>query len=412
MKKIPIYIMTALLTVSCLNLEHGNPYEKSMNDLTISVTFPEVPEMDRSGINVEVCNINSGMQTIVQTDKDGIARTRTLNGMYRISAFHSSGEHQFNALEDRVKVAGKARELTLKFLENKPGKLLIKELYVGGCSKMPVDKGDYQSDKYAILHNNSDEVIYLDSLCIGTLSPYNSNSPIQPWLKKDAAGNTIYPPFLPIIQAVWKIKGNGSTFPLQPGQDAIIAFCGAIDHSAIYPESVNLNREDCFVCYNLKYFPNTTYHPVPGDRIRQDHIMDMVIKTGKAKAYTISVNSPTFVIFKAKGQTIEEFTSHSDNVIPTPGASTDKVVCIPPNWVIDGMEVFNGSSSENVKRLMPMIDAGSVTLSATHKGRALRRKINLKKTAEKGYEVLMDTNNSSKDFEETEHASLWKEGKR
>lgn len=397
-----------LCLTSCLELSKDNPYEENLYKMKIQLHFPDkISGKVPSGVEVELFNINTGGRFVAASDANGVAEVTVINGMYRVSSSLVLDDVLFNASEDRVKIAGQDRELGLHFLEIVPGELLIKELYVGGCSKMPVEKGDYQSDKYVILHNNSEKVYYLDSLCIGTLSPYNSTA-ANPWLDKDAFGNTVYQPFLPIIQALWRFGGDGKTFPLQPGEDAVLAFCGAIDHSAIYPESINLNKKDYFVCYNHKFFPNTIYHPVPGDQIRPERHLELVIKMGRANAYSISISSPTFVIFKAKGTSIEEFVSKSDNVIPVPGASIDKVACIPPEWVIDGMEVFNGTSTSNTKRLMPLIDAGAVFQNAFYMGHSMKRKVNEKKTAALGYEVLMDTNNSTHDFEETDRASLWR----
>ena len=49
------------------------------------------------------------------------------------------------------------------------------------------------------------------------------------------------------------------------------------------------------------------YHPAPGDQISDSRIIDVVIKTGKANAYTLSINSPTLTLFKAQGMSIQDF---------------------------------------------------------------------------------------------------------
>ena len=51
-------------------------------------------------------------------------------------------------------------------------------------------------------------------------------------------------------------------------------------------------------------------------------------------------------------------------------------------------------------------DAGFVLQSDVFKGHTLRRKVDEKASAENGYEVLVDTNNSSNDFYESEIQSL------
>ena len=280
---------------------------------------------------------------------------------------------------------------------------------------MAPKEGTYQTDKYVILHNNIDETVYLDSLCFGTASPYNSTS-ANPWTSRDEDGNTVFKPFVPIIQAVWQIGGDGKTFPLKPGGDAVICINGAIDHTVNVPLSVNLNNPDYFVCYNNgpNNFPNTSYHPAPGDKIRKDHILSLVIKTGTANAYAFSMSSPVVVIFKAKGTTIQKFvapsggSSRSENVIQIPGSTNDYVVTVPTGWILDGVEVFDGRSTSNTKRLMPSIDAGFVYQSNVFKGHTLFRKTDEEASAEAGFEVLQDTNNSTNDLYERETQSLHK----
>ena len=214
------------------------------------------------------------------------------------------------------------------------------------------------------------------------------------------------PEFLPIIQAVWQFPGDGDDFPLQPGGDAVMCLRGAIDHAAQYPLSVNLNRPDYFVCYNSTYFTNTAYHPAPGSLVSQDRYLDVVIKIGQANAYTLSISSPTVVIFRAEGTTIQEYVSVAENIIQVPGSMVDKVVKVPFEWVLDAVEVFDGRSSANQKRLVPSLDAGYVIQSDIFLGHSLRRNVDEQATAVAGYEVLADTNNSLNDFYESEKQSL------
>ena len=60
----------------------------------------------------------------------------------------------------------------------------------------------------------------------------------------------------------------------------------------------------------------------------------------------------------------------------------------------------------NQKRIPATIDAGAVSLSETFKGRTLMRKADESLSAEQGFEVLQDTNNSTEDFYERETQSL------
>ena len=399
MKKI-IYILSIVLAaVSCADIRHGNPYEEGLYVLTVTPQWPE-DGLERSGAEVRVEDMNTGSRYVSATGSDGTATFTLPNGLYRVTLSGRDGSNVFNASADKVVVSGSDHTLALTLSISKAGSIVFKELYCGGCKKLP-QEGDYQSDQYFILHNNDYQVQYLDGICFGTLSPYNSTS-ANPWLSEDGR----LPEFIPLIQAVWQFPGDGDDFPLQPGEDAVICLRGAIDHAVQYPLSVNLNKPDYFVCYNPTYFNNTTYHPAPGNLISQDRYIDVVIKTGKANAYTVSLSSPAVVIFRAEGMTIQDHVLIPDNVTPVPGSTVDNVVKIPYEWVLDAMEVFDGRSANNTKRLAASVDAGYVTLSDTYLGHTLMRRVDEEATAQAGYEILADTNNSLNDFYETEKQSL------
>jgi hypothetical protein len=403
MKRI-LYILTIVLAASCAGIK--DPYEGSLHLLSVTAQYPSGYEgFDLEGSEALVEEINTGSRYTSLTDASGSFAMTLPDGIYRVNISGRSGSDVFNGAADKVVLSGADLNLKLPLSYSKAGSIVIKEIYCGGCKKLP-QEGDYQGDQYFILHNNDYNVQYLDSLCFGTLSPNNATAS-NPWVSKDpATGESIFPDFLPIIQAVWQFPGDGDDFPLQPGEDAVICLRGAIDHSLQYPLSVNLNKPDYFVCYNLTYFWNTQYHPAPGNLISEDRIIDVVIKTGQANAYTFSLSSPTLVLWKAKGMTIQEFVSIQDNITPVPGSSIDNVVKVPYEWVYDAVEVFDARSANNSKRLAPSADAGYALQTDVFLGHSLIRHVDKEASAASGYEVLTDTNNSLNDFYESEKQSL------
>lgn len=405
MKKI-IYILAALLLASCVDVRNANPYEDAVNVLTLTAVYPEGLEgADKAGLNVVVEDMNTGSRYSQVTTADGTATFTLPNGLYRINVSGRSDIGIFNGTADKVVVSGGDLAFNIAMSYSKPGSIVIKELYCGGCKKLP-QEGNYQADQYFILHNNHYEVQYLDSLCFGTLSPNNATGANHFVTKDPSTGENVFPDYIPVIQAIWQFPGDGDDFPLQPGQDAVVCIRGAIDHSQQYPLSVNLNRPDYFVCYNVTYFWNPTYHPAPGDQISDSRIVDVVVKTGQANAYTLSISSPTLAIFKAQGVSIQDFTQSEENIIAVPGSSVDRVVKVPYEWVLDAVEVFDGRSTNNEKRLGPLADAGFVTQTDIYLGRSLMRYVDEEASAISGYEILADTNNSSNDFYESEKQSL------
>jgi hypothetical protein len=396
-RSICIFMMLPLL--QCC-MEMSGTYT-ALNTLKVTAMYPEgYSSFRRAGVEVTAENVSNGYLFRGETSDDGSATITLPNGIYRVSVSDRIGTSIFNGASDRVRVCDGNESIDLPLVYSKAGTLVIKEVYTGGCSKFP-QEGTYQSDKYFIIHNNDSRTAYLDSLCFGTLFPWNSTSS-NPWSDNPAytLDNVV------IGQAIWQFGGDGTTFPLAPGEDAVVVLCGAIDHSMQYPLSVNLNNEDYFVVYNLTYLTMTSYHPAPGDRIRQERIIGCPEYFGQAKAVTISMSSPTLVLFRPEGMTIQEYLSSTPQS-QVPGGS-EKVRPIPVEWVIDGMEAFNGASVSNSKRLSTKVDAGYVSFSEVYKGRTLMRRTDEAASAEKGYEVLMDTNNSTTDFYERETQSLHK----
>ena len=392
------------MAAACMDVKTSDPYQDGLNVLTVAAQWPE-GDFSHEGASVLVEDINTGSRYTAVTDISGQASFRLPNGLYRVNLNGREDGNIFNAAADKVVLSGKDLTLNLRISVSKSGTIVIKEIYCGGCKKLP-QEGNYQYDQYFILHNNDYQVQYLDALCFGTLSPYNSTGS-NPWVSKDpVTGDTVYPEFLPIIQAVWQFPGDGDDFPLQPGEDAVICLKGAVDHAAQYPLSVNLNKPGYFVCYNNTYFPNTTSHPAPGDQISVDRYLNVVVKTGKANAYTLSISSPTLVVFRAEGVAVEDYVRQSDTIIPVPGSTVDNVVKVPYEWVVDAVEVFDGTSSTNSKRLVPSLDAGYVTQTDLYLGRSLMRNIDEQASVNAGYEILQDTNNSLNDFYEREKQSL------
>ncbi len=401
------YILAYIFAVSCAMDQMGDPYtEESLNTLTIEVSYPEdYAEYPLEDLTVSIEDIDRSNKYSTTLNQYGTATVELTNGRYLVQFSSRHGNDIFNATADQVLLSDRDITLSLAPIRSEAGGLIIKEIYCGGCMKSPME-GSYHYDKYVILHNNSSDVVYLDGLCYSMLDPYNSQAS-NIWVTSDEyTGATIYPDELYLVQAVWSIGGDGTTFPLAPGEDAVICNSGAIDHTSQYPLSVNLNREDHFVLYDNVLFSNTYYHPAPGDKISPNRYLNVAIKLGVANAWPFSVYSPAPVFFFPEGRTIDEYILEPDAVFWKPGSNYDQIMRIPLEWVVDGVEVFYGGSSTNTKRFSPIVDAGYILHTELYDGKSLHRYVDAEASALAGYEVLIDTNNSSSDFYELSEASL------
>ena len=261
-----LFIGLALLLAACAE-EYKSPWPDALQLLSVNAVYPDgYAHAVHEGAVIRIEEISSGAAYLARTDRRGLAEIEVPPGIYRITCSDRTGKDLFNGAADKV-VVTERRIVDLRLSHSTAGGLVIKEIYTGGCSKAP-QEGTYQSDQYFIIHNNDFETVYLDSLCFGTLSPFNSTA-VNHWTERDpVTGETVFPDFAPVSTVVWQLPGSGKDFPLAPGADAVVALRGAIDHTLQYPLSVNLNRPDLFVCYNPTYFPNPTYHPAPGHQDR------------------------------------------------------------------------------------------------------------------------------------------------
>ena len=358
-------LILALFLAACTSLPE-TPYEEALLSLEVRITYPEAyADYCREGVEVAIEEVSSAGRYTAPTDAGGCARFRVTRGIYRVAVSDNAGEAIFNGMTDRVRLTDGDLALTLPLSYSRPGNILIKEIYCGGCSRAPLE-GTYQADRYVILHNNSSETHCLDGLCLGTLEPYNSNSTSgNVWTSTDPdTGATLFREYAPVVEAVWRFPGDGEQFPLAPGEDAVVAINGAVDHTLQYPLSVDLNRGEYFVCYNPTLYPNTTYHPVPGDRIQPARYMEVAVKVGRSNSYILSLSSPTVVLFRSVGVEMDDYLADRAASTVTKPGSSEICVKIPWEWILDGVEVYSGSSSNNVKRLSDAVDAGFVYLSA------------------------------------------------
>ena len=363
----------------------------------------------REGVAVKLSDRNTGNVYTALTDAQGHAGFRVAAGHYRLSVLDLPDDSAvFNGTIEQVDLVGEDKEVDVALKFSKPGTILIKEIYSGGCMQDPPATGTYADDKYIILHNNGFETYYLDGLCLAMVAPYNSQA-ANPWTSTDPSGNIVFRDYAAVPDCIWMFPGSGTDFPLQPGEDAVVAYHG-VDHTQTYSQSVNLNRKGCFVLYDMVYYPGNKLHPtpVPGDQIDQAHYMKVLKKTGTntAVVYVISQNSPAVILFRApEGFDLDAYLA--DDLQSTVQSGSITYSKIPwDDWIVDGVEVCNMTEATKHKRLHTDVDAGYVGFSAKAQGHTLHRKLDEAATAAAGFERYVDTNNSSNDFYERETQSL------
>ena len=222
-------ILSCLLVAGCTSFDR-NPYDGALRELRVTAVYPEgYAGYLREGVAVKLSDRNTGNVYTALTDAQGHAGFRVAAGHYRLSVLDLPDDSAvFNGTIEQVDLVGGDKDVDVALKFSKPGTILIKEIYSGGCMQDPPATGTYADDKYIVLHNNSFETYYLDGLCLAMVAPYNSNAN-NPWTSTDPSGNivsAITPPS-PIVSGCSRDRGrifrwNPARMPWWPTTASII----------------------------------------------------------------------------------------------------------------------------------------------------------------------------------------------
>ena len=259
-----------------------------------------------------------------------------------------------------------------------PNPLIIREAYFHGSSTL--EGANYTKDTYIELYNNAGpggQTVYLDSLCLATVFPYNSTTGNNAWAGRDT---------IPIAQMYWMFPGDGHTYPLAPGESAVVACIAAVDHGGRATSGLPLQKAH-FGCWS---------EILPRHEIAAGVVPMVLNMTGQGNQWAISIHSPAFVVFKpAMGVAAYQSQAAIWEDFEPGKSSGSKYWHIDKAWILDGVECVDSPSSA-IKRLPGTVDASYVWMRSGHySGKCVTRRLDF---TEDGIEVFMDTNNSDADF--------------
>jgi hypothetical protein len=409
-------------------------------EVTFQLTYPSGSEFGaEEGIEVSILNSSTNEIFKANTTAEGTVKFAANPGTYQATVLDrrvaNNNVYTYSITQSDIVLNeswNSATPVELQLTEAVSGQIIIKELYVGGCPKDD-GSGYYGNDQYVILYNNSDESATLDNICLGTVSPYNSNASSD--YVVDGALNYLNEGWVPAISAIPHTK---SAVTIEPGEEMVIALCGAIDHTSTYSKSVNLASSDYWVLWDNKDQLTHSKYVAPDASIPSSQYLG-IQKWGLGTGWVFSNSSPAFCIFTTKGSTPEAFGSSTDNLTAEEGDKGSKK--LNTEWILDGIEVYR-AGYENFKRFPDGIDSGSaqftsklgytvyrnVDKAATEaiEGNANKlvyeynygteidgvsstdpNGINAEASIAKGARIIyMDTNNSTNDFHQRSQASL------
>lgn len=374
-----------------------------MVQLDVEDTFTGLSTGD---INVLLTNTIDNGTVTVSTNASGIAQFVDIApGTYNVTATMNLSSEEagascgyyeemtLNAVENNVQLMGGVDSEVTITLDGKPSSsLVIKEFYYNGAND-PTYSILFK-DQFVEIYNNSAEVAYADGLYLASLAPSTSGSN-----ENDVPLDLDHSEFV-YASKILRIPGSGEDYPIQPG-GSIIVCLNAVDYTndgANADITVDLSTAD-FETYAIDWLESigrtgSTYFDL--DNVDVPNMECIYLNIENYGWFNFDITSASIAIFKNDNYTVEQAVDPSKE---TP-AFHDYYAKISVEDIIDGIDMMYNAETSDFKRLPLSVDAGFNFIEGdSYTSKSVRRKVSKEVN---GRNILMDTNNSTNDFEVTD----------
>ena len=398
MKKI---LFAAMAAVAALSMTSCDPSENRVSAISANVIIDE-SALEEMGISTETytvtfTNANTGLAVSAESENGIATATGLTPGLYNIlanaSATVGTSVYILTGSANNVNLATDGQEVTIEITATEESALIFKEIYYSGCTFNSPSESDpnatatYFRDQFYEIYNNSSETVYVDGMCIAEtiFSDYTFTTRYEYPIEN--ADDYVY------VQTVWQIPGNGTQYPVAPGESVVIAQWGT-DHKAD-----NLTKGGSPV--NLS---GAEFEAVEGESetwdgiVLTDNAAVNMVKAVNARGFSMpqwltSTSGSQYVIFMpSEPLRTSDFLTANDDANST-------ALEIPISDVIDAVQAVSGPERLNFLGLPTSLDAGTIWVDSpgSYTGQSISRKIS--RTEEDGRIIYQDTNNTTDDFE-------------
>lgn len=385
------YIFVLLATfvlAACVNFDDATGNVAT----NIQLSAPsEYPALDLSGRTVTITANGTSISTT--TDANGVAHFSSLiPDVYDISVSWHLTSAEYSALTGSKEansgatvsgslngyMIGNSEPIVLNTLISLKRDIVIGKIYAAGAKDN--NNRNYRAGRYIELYNQSDDTINVAGLYVGLLETDNPQAFTLKNLHDEYADSVV------VLKQAFRIP-NDQPFLVAPGGTVLMAL-SAIDHSVNAPLEHSLLDADFETKDKSGTFQN---NPDTKELINAFNIYS------GASTFNILQSGQGVVIFR----TTEDVTTWKRTYKYGKKSGT-MFTLMPKRYIIDGVEYLrNKSTGQDMgeKRLYSDIDAGSALQNTINgwSGEVVYRKISGTGTA--GQKILMDTNNSSNDFQ-------------
>ncbi len=373
----------ALAVLAAVGCQKSGTKTISVNVVVDETKLEEAGVPSPESYSVRLSNFATGVTVDLQTENGIATATGVVPGLYSVTVSGSQAQNGFTytlaGAESSVSFLKDDDEVTVKVDAVKEAALVFKEIYYTGC-------GDYYfRDQFYEIYNNSTEVVYADSLCIAeTIFANYDYSIIYDWPIENASQYVF-------AKTIWQIPGNGTTYPIKPGESFVVAQWGTNHKDQKLSNGaspVDLSGAE----FEAVEKETTTYS---GIVLTDNPALNMakVVEAGYAMPqWLTSVSGSRYILFKPSKPLKNE-----DFITATNADYNGTAREVPISEIIDAVQTVSDESGMSHLGLPAVLDAGGVWCSGIYVAESIARKI--KETREDGTIVYQDTNNTTDDFE-------------
>jgi hypothetical protein len=387
-----LYLLVSIfLTTSCESFnEASNVSEVKLVEVTVKVTS-SVPGIESlNGLSIVLEDIKYGTKKeAVLTDntisiKEVAAGNHNVkitgklvapNGDIYLMSIKGSGNNNFFLSKEK-------ELLELEVTGLRENALIFKEIFFAGTTPFY-----FRNQFYEIYNNSPDQVMYLDGACFANLTPVTATTKLPLWPEEDGDKYAY-------AERIWKFPGNGTDYPLQPGESCVISQFAANHKLPQYNPDSPVDGSSSEFEFNMDN-PNFPDQPA----IDMIHIFynGQSVK-GSIPQYLTSVFGGAYVLFRPfPGDNYDPVNDTSMSSTDLSSTSTQLYAKIPIEYVLDAVEAGHNETMLTAKRVPAVLDAGMTYVGATYNSLGVARK-KIGENAD-GTPILQDTNNSTDDFD-------------
>ena len=367
----------------------------NLGNLEVQVTLASgLNDISLENIDVTITQTIDNSILTMNTDANGLATFSDISvGTYTIVVAHATDDYTLSGTANNIVVARQETVVTPVEVNavNQNGGLVIKEVYTAGSGYVTLFK-----DSFVEIFNNSSETLYADGMYIANLFGGSGSSGSVELYSVLTDVTYVY------TDVMSQIPGNGTDYAIESGKSIVIAL-NAINYKegSTAPDAQLDNTDATLEHYSVDWLEAQGRYGNSYFELDNPAVPNMTNTYMFEGTNFFRLSTPGSIVLVSSDATFD-----ASGIVDytAPGSTTtSKLMKISVDNVVDGVDILDNSGAADFKRIPSVIDGGFTYLTAdgavSYTGLSSIRKIDEVATARFGRTILLDTNNSTVDFE-------------